>query len=380
MKTSAKHLLLKQLILFTSLFVIAEIVLRLCGMRAGTLLNDFRPDTHPVYQARFLSDHAGINHILASNELLMAGSVINQQGFRGSFNYTPHAVDSVRKASGKEIVMIIGDSFVEGCCPDSVYHSFPDIIDRSDRYRVLNFGVAGTDPVQYELITRHYVPVLKPDHVVVAFYFGNDILQYNRTPSPGVPLFFPFKDNKWLFGVAPNDLSQKLNYNLKTADEAYTFYMNHYTLSGSNRNIIEKAIGYSVILSKIYLYIEYSIAKRRWQKKNAGMHIDENQINQISYNNLNNIRRVCDSAHIPLTIAGIPAPKECEEGAALKSKYKGIFRDIPWHVPSYLTHDDYDGMSEANHFNNQGHQKYAVFLKTILDHSHSTPKDPLADE
>lgn len=380
MKASTKHLLKKQLLVFAGLFVLAEIVLRLCGMRAGTLLNDFKPQDHPVYQARFFSDRSGINHILDTKELLMAGSVINHQGFRGSFDYTPRVVDSVRKASGKEIVMIIGDSFVEGCCPDSVYHSFPDIIDRSGKYRVLNFGVAGTDPVQYELVARHYVPALKPDKVVIAFYFGNDILQFNRTPSPGSPLFYPFKDNKWLFEVAPNDFSKKLNYNLKNADEAYAFYLDHYTLGGSNRNILEKTLGYSVILSKIYLYIEYSIAKREWQKMNVGLHIDERQIQQIAYNNLNALRLVCDSAHIPYTIVGIPTPKECEEGTKLKTKYAGIFKDLSWHVPTDLTKKDYDGESEANHFNNEGHRKYARFLNTILDKPHMHPKQEITHE
>lgn len=150
--------------------------------------------------------------------------------------------------------MIIGDSYVEGCCPDTVTNSFPDIINRNGNLKGLNMGISGTDPLQYQLVAQKFLPLLKPNKVVVVFYFGNDILTFERKATPFAPLTFPFKNNKWLFGVAPNHLSQKLNYSFKTADEAYQFYIDKYTLTGSDRNFMEKTFSYSVIFLK-FIYI-----------------------------------------------------------------------------------------------------------------------------
>lgn len=366
MTAKLKSKLKIQFFVFVLLFIAVEILLRCFGMRAGGLIDDFIMEDSPIYQPRFESDEMGVNHILPKKEMLILGSVINKQGFRGKIDYTPVVIDSIRKSSQKEIVMIIGDSYVEGCCPDSVGNSFPDIINENSRYQVLNFGVAGTDPVQYELVAKKYVRELMPDKVVVVFYFGNDILYFKREPSPGTPLTYPFKKNKWIFAVAPNHLSGKMNYNFKNPEEAYQFYVDHYTLEGTKRNVFEKLLSYSVVFSKIYLLAEHQLAKRAWQKKNVGLKIDENE---IAYSNLRNIRSICDSLRIPAVFVGIPAPSEAEEGSDLKNKYQKIFKDIPWFVPENLNESDYDGLSKANHFNNKGHAKYAIFLEQIIKHT-----------
>lgn len=352
-----------QLKIFVVLLLLVEIILRLFGMKAGTLLDEFKIEDKPVYVPRFKSDEAGINYIALKKDLLITGSVINNEGFRSRIDYTPSAIDSIRLQAKKEVVMIIGDSFVEGCCPDSVYHSFPDIINRTPEFGVLNFGVAGTDILQYRLVAKKYIPRIKPDKVVVVVYFGNDILSFERVPTPGVPICFSFRDNKWIYQVAPNHLSGKLNYSFKTADEAYGFYLEHYTLRGDNRNLFEKTLGYSVIFSKIYLYVEHRLARRSWEKKNPGLKVD---VDLITYSGLSKIKRFCDSLNQPCIFVGIPAPLEASEGRALKEKYKNLFRDIEWFVPDNLTKKDYDGNDVSNHLNNEGHRKYAEFLNAIL--------------
>ncbi len=352
-----------QLTVFFVLFILAEIVLRLFGMKAGTLMDDFKVEDNPVYVARFESDEMGINHIIPKKEMLIWGSVINKQGFRGKIDYTPEVMDSLRKSSSKQIIMLIGDSYVEGCCPDSVQNSFGDILNRDGRFNILNFGVAGTDPVQYELVVKKYLDNLKPDKVVICVYFGNDILSFVRTPTPGIPLHFPFRNNKWIFELAPNDLSGKLSYNFHSADEAYNFYVDHYTLKGKSRNLFEKLISYSVILSKVYLTGEHTLAKRRWQKSHPGYTVDANE---IAYKNLKSIETVCKDQNIPCLFVGIPAPFESEEGDKLKTKYAIVFKDISWFVPTTITKKDYDGPNLGNHFNNAGHQKYADFLTKLL--------------
>ena len=358
--TSAYKKIKIQFLILIALFIIAEIILRCFGMKAGTLIDDFKVEENPIYQPRFESDEVGINHILPIKEMLILGSVINEQGFRGYMNYTAQTIDSVKKSTHQQVVMIIGDSFVEGCCPDSAANSFPDIINEDPSYEVLNFGVAGTDPLQYKLVAQKYIPQLKPDKVVVVFYFGNDIINFERTPSPGTPLTYPFKNNKWLFSIAPNHLTKRVNYNFINAEEAYQFYIDSYTLKGKNRNYFEKTISYSVIFSKIYLFLEHKLAERAWYKKNLASNYDGIS---IAHTNLKRINVICDSLQIPCLFVGIPAPDEAEEGEKLKAKYAAIFNDLNWDVPSNLKTKDYDGLNKANHFNNIGHSKYAQFLK-----------------
>lgn len=352
-----------QVLIFVVLFLFVEIILRLFGMKAGTLIDDFKVEEEPVYQKRFASDEMGINHIVPEAENLMFGSKVNGQGFRGSFNYTPAAIDSVRKNTRKEILMMIGDSYVEGCCPDSVSNSFPDLIAKHSNFEVLNFGVSGTDPIQYELITKKYVKQLKPDRVIVVFYFGNDILNFKRAPTPGIPLNYPFKNNKWIYGVAPNHLSGKINYTFSNPEEAYNFYIEHYTLEGKSRNLFEKLISPSILFSKLYLYFEHTVARYEWERRNSGLRVNTADLTNSV---LRQMVRTFDSLKVPYLFVGIPAPKEAAYGTKLTEKYKMLFRDIPWSVPTNLTLSDYDGASTANHFNNKGHRKFEIFLLELL--------------
>lgn len=355
-----------QFLIFIGLFILAELLLRLFGMKSGTLIDDFKIQENPVYEPRFKADELGINYIDENATTLMLGTKINKQGFRDYINYTPEIIDSIKNIAKKEVVMIIGDSYVEGCCPDTVINSFPDIINRNNNLKVLNMGISGTDPLQYQLIAQKYLPLLKPNKVVVVFYFGNDILTFERQATPYSPLTFPFKNNKWLFGVAPNHLSQKLNYSFKSADEAYQFYIDKYTLTGNNRNFIERTFSYSVIFSKIYLYVEHRNARKLWESKGIVYNWDGFD---IAHKRLVAIQKMADSLNVSALFVGIPSPEEAANNENLREKYKTLFKEIKWDVPKNLNKEDYDGMNISNHFNNNGHIKYAEFLENVIETS-----------
>jgi hypothetical protein len=349
-------------------FLFLEIALRCFGFRAGTSINALRYQENPIYEERFVSDEKGINHLNPNAKNLMLGTVINHQGFRGSFDYTKKVVDSIRLKTKKEIIMIIGDSFVEGCCADTVTNSFPDLLNRDPRYCVLNFGVAGTDPTQYLLVAEKYVKELKPDKVIITFYFGNDIFSFYRKPSPGTPLTFPFKDNLWLFSCTDNNISLKNNYTLKNPDEAFEFYIDNYTLFGSNRNFLEKVISYSVCFSKLYLAVEHKLSQRKWVKIKSKLGIKSPESpEKITNDILTNIKSACYSAEVPVIFVGIPSPKEASKGNALKYQYPLMLKGLNIYMPEGFSLNDYDGKSIGNHFNNEGHKKYAEFLKGLLE-------------
>ncbi|PBQ30980.1 hypothetical protein CNR22_04075 [Sphingobacteriaceae bacterium] len=356
----------KQAIVFIIFFILAELFFRgCCGWQPGTWFNDLKMQEKPEYEPRFTSDNQGINHILRTSNILMPGTVINRQGFRDTMDYTPAAIESLRKNTGKEVVMVIGDSYVEGCCPDNMSKTFTDIVNRTNKYAILNLGVAGTDPLQYELVAKKYIPLLKPDRVLVVVYFGNDLLTGARKPTPGVPILYPFKNNKWIYSVAPAEIAGKEGYTFKSADEAYQFYIDNYTLRGHKNNLFEKTIGYSVILSKVYLGIRQGIRHNQWQKIAATLPNRNDTL--LTYEHLRSIKYFCDSLLTPAVFIGIPQPREAADAEKLRARYQPYFKDLLWSVPYNLTLKDYDGMEMFNHFNNEGSKKYADFLEKTLD-------------
>jgi len=371
MKASTKRNVSIQLLVFVGLFSIAEIILRLFGMKAGVLIEDFIVEDHPVYEARFQCDSLGMNTLISDAPNLIRGTYINRQGFRSSFDFTPATVDSLRSRAHKKVLMMIGDSYTEGCCPDSLTHSFPDMLNRDKRYAVLNFGVAGTDLLQYALVAEKYAAALKPDLAVIIVYLGNDMPYNPRKVSPGVPICFPFRHNKWINYIAPDHLAGQMDSVLPTPEAAYTFFLDHYTLKGNNRNWFEKSISHSVILSKLYLFTEHFIAQYKW---NHSVHGPMYEPVKNTRNILKRIENACTAAGVPCLFACIPAPVESDEGEGLKKKYGEMLQGVNWLMPYHFTLKDYDGRESFNHFTTEGHAKYADFLKKALDEHYGEPK------
>ena len=90
---------------------------------------------------------------------------LNEEGFRSiSFDF---------KDTSRTSILLIGDSFTWGLNARPKTNSFSDrLLARG--YVVYNAGIIGTDPAQYLTVARKYIPLLKPDFVVVNYYEGND--------------------------------------------------------------------------------------------------------------------------------------------------------------------------------------------------------------
>ena len=171
-------------------------------------------------------------------------TVINGQGFRGSFDFVPATLDSIRKYTGRKIIMLVGDSYVEGCCADTMKNSFSWFIKQKTGLWDTEFWWAGTDPLQYRLVVEKYAPVLKPDVVVTVMYYGNDFISFDREPCPMRRSHFRFK-NKWIFGVAPDHLSKKSTTTLKAPKKPIRFTLTTIPLKGTNRGWLTHAMSYS---------------------------------------------------------------------------------------------------------------------------------------
>lgn len=359
-RVERKKLLKVRIYIFISLFVLAEIILRFVGYKPG-VIDDFYYHRGIVqYDSLFYGDEVGITHAVHGAPLI-EGAEINSEGFLSTTEFTPESVEDIRK-SGKKVVMLIGDSYTQGCCADHMNATFAQLLNQSHEYTILNFGIPNADPVQYRLIVEKYAHVLNPDLILVAFYGGNDIMEYDRTAKPFIPLTYPLKNGPWLNSEGPIYLTEQGTY-FKNFDEAKAHYFEYFSLWSNQSSFFEKSIRYSVILSRPYL---------KWKTKVQFEKVKDQMPKSLdrqpySYQNLSSLNATANTLGIPVIFSLIPSPSDIQNDVDLDAKYDFVFEELPYYYPKNLVVDDYDGLEDGNHFLNQGHKKFASFLATLID-------------
>jgi len=360
-KTNKKKLWAIRGMVLIFLFILAEIVLRIAGHKPGVLIKWANLPANAINDSVLYGDEYGITHYVKGGYYKPDG-VTNDQGFIGAFNYDSTTIGIIRRKQGKKIVMALGDSFLDGCCSDSMANSFAGLLSNKNEYAFLNFGIGGADPLQYRLIVEHYAPQLKPDLIVVNFFVGNDIMTYDRTPKPFIPhCYVPVGVGHWINAEPPYHLAPP-NFVLKDFDTAMAFYHSWYTLKGKERSPILRFLGNSVIFSKIYLGLEFKIKQAKIQKTLYSPPPNP----QFSYKHLKFIHDYCNKNNIPFLLSVIPIPSDVINKVDLRKKYGYVFNELEWTYLEDLKKGDYDGVGEGNHFNNAGHRKYAYFLDKLI--------------
>jgi colanic acid/amylovoran biosynthesis glycosyltransferase len=349
-----------RLVIFLVLFIIAEIGLRIVGYKPGVIEDFYYHRGEIEYDSILYGDEVGITHVVAGAQMIEGGE-INSEGFFSSVEFTTESVDAIRK-SGKKVVMLIGDSYTQGCCADHFNASFAQLLNESEEYVILNFGIPGADPVQYRLIVEKYAPVLKPDMILIAVYGGNDALEYDRTAKPFIPLTYPIKNGPWLNSEGPIYLTEQGTY-FKNFEEAKAHYLEYFSLWGDEASFFEKTIRYSVILSRPYM---------KWKTKKQHDKIKHQMPKSLerqpySHQNLDSLNSTAVRLEIPVVFGLIPSPSDVQNETDLSKKYDFIFENLKYHIPTDFQVSDYDGLADANHFNNQGHKKFAAFLTTLIE-------------
>jgi len=109
-----------------------------------------------------LSGFPGARTLLCSSPEGLRIYDADRHGFNNPDNVYDHATD----------VMIVGDSFMEGFC-------LPENLDLAGvmRKRALNtvsFGIRGNGPLIELATIGRFAPTIRPKHVIMAFYEGND--------------------------------------------------------------------------------------------------------------------------------------------------------------------------------------------------------------
>ncbi|MFK7787809.1 MAG: hypothetical protein AB8B56_21990 [Crocinitomicaceae bacterium] len=357
---SKKKVRRTQLLVFLVLFILAEIVLRLLGYKPGVLNDHYYQPGEVSYLPILYADEMGITHH-KTKEFFYEDQVMNEEGFFSDVPYTKRAMDSLRRA-GKKVVFLVGDSYASGCCPGSYEMSFAYLLNQSEEYEVLNFGVGGTDPLHYELVVKKYLPMLEPDLIVVPVYFGNDIMPYDRTPKPFIPVCYPVDEGHWMSSEPYFNL-RKPNTYFKNFEEAKDFYYTYYSLRSDESNWFERTIAHSIILTRIYLYAKIKLGEIGQGDKR---YIPPKEP-PFSYNHLKAIDDFCAENTTPVVFTAIESPVDISGGVNSRKQYHYVFNELKWSYPKTISLDDYDGSHIGAHYNEAGQKKYTDFLRPKIE-------------
>ncbi|MEM9022779.1 MAG: SGNH/GDSL hydrolase family protein [Bacteroidota bacterium] len=341
-----------------------ELALRLAGFQPGVMDDRFHPVDSLVNEALFQVDASGVTSYWHESPRLPDSYDLNPQGFRSPYSFGRTAIDSL--ARGKKKVLLIGDSYTEGCCTSSPDSTFGSLLDQREEYLVLNAGIGGTGLTQYQTVAEKYLPLLQPHLVVVPFYLGNDILYYHRPVVREVPAFYTFKGLPWLHAVGDIGFmdEEPLPY-LPSPEKAYAHYLNNYTLFGSEAGWFQRSIRQSVLFSQLYLRGRNGWHTLEWAYREYHSGLPEHATNQ----RLHAIQKVCSQHGIPMLVVPIPAPADAARQQALGPIYNAYFTGINCVFPDIRDFDvsDYDGPDKSNHFNDRGHRHYFHALERVVD-------------
>ena len=276
---------------------------------------------------------------------------INSNGFR-SIAFRPLKEKRLK-------IMLLGDSYTWGQAARNLANSFSDRL-LADGYLVYNFGIPGADPAQYLKIAQTYMPIIKPDIVIVNLYAGNDITYFKRTPEAFQPIFY--------FTNAGCVLNQPLHTYLKSPEKALAFSLKMTKIP--QRTLFDKCCSVSSIGTVLWKFC----AKMEWI--NPYPLAFEDYCKEAIPKKLNKPSLIWECAQIKALskknnaacfVSFIPEVKPIF-GISKPTDYKFLQTELQLVFDSTLTILDYDNPHQSNnrHFNESGHEKYYRFLKNEI--------------
>lgn len=278
------------------------------------------------------------------------------------FTFHPYNQDGFRSIpfrnykSGKKKILLLGDSFTWGGCPSVISNSFADLL-LTKGYAVYNTGITGTDPEQYRAVAKKYIPLLKPDVVIVNLYTGNDIANFERPVIPFEPVYFPTN--------AGNLMTFFQGSFFKNAQEAYCLSQEAIQIP-ANRSWFNHICSKTCITTLFWAVLK----KKGWLKYPNSESLDyHNQLAEKTREPapacqriISGIKQTCIENGAQFVYLQIPELKI--NGLSLPGDFEGFADTIPHFIPP-VTAKDYTGI--GGHLNDAGHKKYAEFIDALID-------------
>ncbi|OWY26120.1 SGNH/GDSL hydrolase family protein [Sphingobacteriales bacterium UPWRP_1] len=273
---------------------------------------------------------------------------INSLGFRT-------AELNEKTDTAKQTILLLGDSFAWGGGAEPLERSFADLLNQNSRFRCLNTGIPGTDPAQYAEIARLYTPLVQPDVVVCTFFTGNDLMYDTRPVQAGYQLFY-WTNAGALIGYPPEFLKGTAPP-FSSAQEAYRFVADHYTLWNNKHNPVKQFCARYRTTTLIWYVMRNLIAAQPadWFKLPVSVHY------------LHQIEEIARQNKAAFLLLLIPTIDEADFTAQrVLNRYQKKLPGIQLHLPPNLSSDYYLPMPNG-HLNNAGHRFYAQYITALLD-------------
>ena len=302
-------------------------------------------DQFSCYVRRLKSKKETLSNV-DSSVLAYTLKPFNKHGFK--------SIDFKQYNSSKPKVLLIGDSFTWGMSADPITANFADYL-LTKNYIIYNTGIISTDPAQYASIYEKYHGLLKPDITIINVYEGNDLMNFHRTPKRDEP--HEHITNAGFFESNPQG-------KYLDAKAAYEFYLSKNKIPSTNWiNKLCSKTAFSSILWTLTL-------GRNKSFYGSGLSFEERA--NISNHYLSKIDSMAKSSgHLTLFTlipdTRSPQNKHQKRIKGTPSVVKNLFNGIDYHHPDNLLITDY-GEPEDFHFNNNGMEKYANFLDSLIIH------------
>jgi hypothetical protein len=279
----------------------------------------------------------------------------NEEGFK--------SISFKTKDSTKKRVLIVGDSYVFGMYARPIHASFCDNL-LAKGYLIFSAGIPGTDPAQYAAIAQKYVPILKPDLVVMCFYEGNDYMPYERTPLPNQP--HEYISNAGFFQSAP--YGEFLEFN-----SCYQYYKSLVTIPDTETKVFNRIMSKTVLSSLTWgLLLKFKLVNHPLvDETNRKLQIlNQSQNSKFTARPIQLFQEACKKYNTACVFTFIPqrddvTHEESEFVTPNLTKAKEVFGEIPFYVPSGLKREVHYG-SRDNHFNTAGHALFSSFLDSLI--------------
>ena len=347
-------IILFQIIVLVVAFVVVESYLRNNGHHPGSFTDDFhKVDTLQIMERSFADE----NGILKANPAFWntpwwekKGYHINEDGFR-SKTFVPDTFTNNKVTS----ILFLGDSHTWGGSAEPITRSFVDLID-SMGYVTYNTGIHNSDPAQFWTVSKKYIPALQPDLCILLHYSLNPDLMFKRNPVPYVPMYWSTNAgilDAWKANLIP-EAGQE---HFATAEEAYHFFLNKYTLYGDNAGFWEKLCRQTVITTWIYKRIT------DWQDPIAiSLQSDQEKRSPITDYFIDKIDSLCQHHGVKFKVFLLLDPEKTIDWdvAKFREEHPDIFVNYDLLIPEKISSSDF--APREYHLNNQGHKKLDDFI------------------
>jgi lysophospholipase L1-like esterase len=272
---------------------------------------------------------------------------LNTDGFRG--------IEFKQYVTAKKKILLLGDSFTWGHSTQNKTNSFADLLVAKG-YVVYNTGISGADPAQYLAVAKKYVPLLKPDYVVVNFFMGNDIQYYKREVKPYMPIHYSCNASNLI--ACPNGIY------FANQHQAYDFVKAHYHIP--QRSWFDKACSLTAtgtLLWKVMAKFNFHVSTIPVQYENYWKETERYKSDlPVCNNELQELERLCKASNAGFILIAMP---ELRGGRFINpDKVPHLFDSLPFSLPATITINDYDAGN--GHYNEEGQRKHAEYIDGLI--------------